>query len=378
MWHRAVRGMIVFGVACACASGAEPAAAQAPPAAAEPGQGTPPAAAEPGQGTTPAAVEPEQGTPPAAAEPGQGTTPAGPAVREEAKKRHNEALASLRASRTQEAYEGFVEAWNLQGLPRVPRIAGNLGRAELELGKHRDAAEHLAFFLREEKGLSDENRKDVSRRLAEAKSKIGTLQVEVLPAGAEVYVDGARAGTSPLEVEIYVEPGRRKVEARLGARRTSREYNVAAGATATVQLDLSPEVPSSPPPAPPATRSRAPGFVLGGIGVLGLGAGLGAVLMHVDKRGQAAALHDDIRQGGGHCRPGPSTHAACPALHGAARDADTFLGAGAAILAGGAALTTAGVVYLLWAGKADRGASNVQLSAVPQLGGGVLSLAGEM
>src|SRR5688572_449503 len=41
--------------------------------------------------------------------------------------------------RWQEAYEAYAEAWKIK---QHFQIAANLGRAELRLGKHRDAAEH--------------------------------------------------------------------------------------------------------------------------------------------------------------------------------------------------------------------------------------------
>ena len=313
--------------------------------------------------------------------------PAPPPVREEAKKRHNEALASFRAGEFQEAYSGFIEAWDLQGLPRVPRIAGNLGRAELKIGKNRDAAEHLAYFLREEKDLSEEDRREFARQLADAKAKVGTLRVEVLQAGADIFVDGQRIGASPMETELYVEPGRRKVEARLGKLRASEELDVRAGATELAQLELAlpkqpPLLPSSASPgsptgAPPA-RSRTPGFVLGGVGLIGLGAGVGVLVLHVDRRGQAAALHGEIQGDGGHCRRGPTAHASCAALEGAARDADLFLGAGTPLLVGGAVFAAAGATYLLWAAQADKSGKNRQLTVTSLAGGAAFSLSGEL
>src|SRR5262245_39603845 len=45
-----------------------------------------------------------------------------------------------------DAYQSFLAAWKLK---QHYQIAANLGRAELMLKKYRDAAEHMAFFLRE-------------------------------------------------------------------------------------------------------------------------------------------------------------------------------------------------------------------------------------
>lgn len=355
MRPRASRGMMFLGMVVACAAGAAPAAAQSP------------AGAESDAGEQ---AKPEAG-------------PAPPAVRADAKQRHNEALASFRAGQLKEAYRGFMEAWELQGLPRIPRIAGNLGRAELKIGKHRDAAEHLAFFLREEKDLSEEDRTEFARQLAEAKAKVGTLRVEVLHPGAQVFVDGRSVGTAPMEAELYVEPGHRKVEAKHGELRAVQEVDVPAGATEMVQLDLAPPrtppgQPSSPSGAPPA-RSKVPGLVLGSVGVLGLGAGLGTFILHMDERGQAQALHDGIRKDGGHCRVGPSAHASCAALQGLARDADMLRDVGTALLVGGGVFTLAGGSLLVWAGLGPKTPTdNVRLSVIPLAGGGALSLSGDL
>lgn len=354
MRPRGMRAMMVLGVTGVCIAATAPSAAQTPARA-------------------DAGVNAEAKATP-------------PPVREEAKKRHNEALASFRAGEFQEAYSGFIEAWNLQGLPRVPRIAGNLGRAELKIGKHRDAAEHLAYFLHEEKDLSDEDRREFTRQLADAKTKVGTLRVEVLQAGADIFVDGKRIGASPMETELYVEPGRRKVEARLGELRASEELDVRAGATEMAQLELAPPKQPSllPSPASPETpteapaRSRAPGFVLGGVGLIGLGAGVGALVLHVDRRGQAVALHGEIQGDGGHCRRGPAAHASCAALEGAARDADLFLGAGTPLLVGGAVFAAAGATYLLWAAQAGKSGKNRQLTVTSLAGGASFSLSGEL
>src|SRR4051812_35204786 len=54
---------------------------------------------------------------------------------------------------TARAYTLLVKAWSLK---RHFQVAANLGLTELDLGKHRDAAEHLAYFLREATSVSAE------------------------------------------------------------------------------------------------------------------------------------------------------------------------------------------------------------------------------
>jgi tetratricopeptide (TPR) repeat protein len=52
---------------------------------------------------------------------------------------------AYKAGKLQEAYEAYRAAWRLK---RTYDIAANLANAESQLGKTRDAAEHLAFCIR--------------------------------------------------------------------------------------------------------------------------------------------------------------------------------------------------------------------------------------
>ena len=91
-----------------------------------------------------------------------------PTAREE--RLYNEGTSAARAGRWAEARDRFREAFAIQSRPQ---IAGLLGKAELELGENQSAAEHLSFFLREEKGISAEDRKRAEELLAAAKSAGG-------------------------------------------------------------------------------------------------------------------------------------------------------------------------------------------------------------
>lgn len=265
MRRRYFRAVAVSGAVSACVAMASPAPAQTPPAGTKVG------------GTT-------------AATPASASPPAASLVKPEARKAHNQALADFKRRDFQKAYKGFLEAWNLQGEPRIARIAGNLGRAELEVGKHRDAAEHIALFLREETEPTEDDKKVFNRQLGEAKAKIGTLRVAIGQGEAEIFVDDVRVARSPVDHELYVEPGRHEVVARLGERRAVKEIDVRAGATEEVKLDL-PPVPerpsarSSPGEKPPSTRTA---LIVSGttIAAVGLGVGAGTGIASLFKEGE--------------------------------------------------------------------------------------------
>lgn len=180
-----------------------------------------------------------------------------------------------------QARQSFLEAWKLR--PHY-QIAANLGRAELMVGAYRDAAEHLAFFLREAPAeVSAEDRAQAQQWLDEAKAKIGTIRVKVEPADAEVLLDGV-ALPAPLPPEVYVEPGKRVLEARREGRVSARrELELAAGQGEAVELVLAEVPPPAPPPkpAPPPEPAggRSPVLIGVGIGTAVAAAATGTVLV---------------------------------------------------------------------------------------------------
>lgn len=112
-----------------------------------------------------------------------------------------------------EAYELYKAAWSLR--PNY-KVAGNLGNCEYDLHKYRDAAEHLAFALREnpEQGIAA-TRTYFAERLADATRYVGTVEVEVDNAAvAELFIGKKHVGNFPEANRIYVEPGSHIISAR--------------------------------------------------------------------------------------------------------------------------------------------------------------------
>lgn len=112
-----------------------------------------------------------------------------------------------------EAYELYKAAWSLR--PNY-KVAGNLGNCEYDLHKYRDAAEHLAFALREnpEQGIAA-TRAYFAERLADATRYVGTVEVEVDNAAvAELFIGKKHVGNFPETHRIYVEPGSHIISAR--------------------------------------------------------------------------------------------------------------------------------------------------------------------
>ncbi len=214
-----------------------------------------------------------------------GTVQVKPASEEEAKRLFDEGQKAFDTKQWEKARDAFMRAYAAAPLPRR---ALALARAELMLGKHRDAAEHFALGLREAKDLSSAEKKDAEASLAKCTVKVGALVVKVEPAGAEVFVDDTRVGTAPLAASVYVEPGSHRVEAKLeGKQPVSERVGIVAGASLDVEMTLRDAAgessiiikdrgkPGGPVETPkPIVNTRNKKVIYAGIGV---GAGLAAI-----------------------------------------------------------------------------------------------------
>ena len=158
-------------------------------------------------------------TPPSKAPASPATEPPTSTTRNNADPEHVRDLLTrgteaLSANRNDEARTLLAEAYRLR---RSYDVAAALGQAELELGHHRDAAEHLDFAIREfPPGESRKLLKQLEDAFAGAKAHVATLRVSVNQPGCEVTLDGALVGTSPLTNELFVEPGVHALGARVG------------------------------------------------------------------------------------------------------------------------------------------------------------------
>ncbi|MCC6554987.1 MAG: PEGA domain-containing protein [Polyangiaceae bacterium] len=141
-------------------------------------------------------------------------------------------------------------------------IVGELGVCELELGKARDAAEHLQSALE-----ADDLSADLRRRFLVAQRKarrfVGSIGISVRPADAEVFVDGRSLGTPRLSYTVFVEPGTHTVRAaRAGYDDVTAEVDVPRGSSRPFPLSLTRKpgprpVPAAAAPLPPPERCPA-------------------------------------------------------------------------------------------------------------------------
>src|SRR5262245_54843763 len=144
-----------------------------------------------------------------------------------------------------EAEAAFLSAWALN--PTFD-VAYNLGSAEYQLGKHRGAAEHLSFALHHWPLIDATSalRKTAQQRFDESRAMVAALTVKVNMPRAEVFVDGKSVGRSPLDEDVFVDPGAHTIEAKLDGYDGAKEaVQAAKGSAQTVTLTL---VASAPVP----------------------------------------------------------------------------------------------------------------------------------
>ncbi|MGK3996873.1 PEGA domain-containing protein [Sorangium sp. So ce1024] len=294
------------------------------------------------------------------------------ALTDKARQLYDEGLAALNRSRWAEAHASFLAAWRIK---QHYQIASNLGVAELRLGKHRDAAEHLSWYLREAPAERTAQRQRAEALLKEALAKIAAITIATEPEGAEVKVDGAVVGRTPLALPVFLEPGRHVIQAELDGYKPQRELiDPAAGDAVGITLRLArsdaqaraavdapatagPRAASETPAAKlpetavttPATRSWVPVIALGAASVVGLGVGVGMTVASNDAIAEKDERKQRILQEGGQCaEPAAAFAERCKALRSAGSRADTLgNGARVAFIASGT-LAAAAVTYLLW------------------------------
>lgn len=301
---------------------------------------------------------------------------------------YRQGAAALKAGRHEEAYEKFQQAWQLK---KHFQLAANLGAVELWLGKHRDAAEHLAYFMREAPDGFQEERQQVEQMFAEARQHVGALKIQVED-GAEVFVDSRSMGTAPLEQELFVEPGRRVVEARReGFERARADVEASAGASQEVRIALKPMVQQRK--APEVRGARGGGdaadmragdsqaanwqtWAAAGIALAGIGAGVGFTLAAIESDRRADTALEEARaaapEGQVACPEGTQSRE-CSALTGVLTEETLFVsGAVAGYVVGGVAAVVM-ARRMIW--QPQRTGRGLEVRVAPKVsldGGGLL------
>jgi hypothetical protein len=177
------------------------------------------------------------------------------------------AAPPVSAAKTAEFHEAYA-AFNGNDFARAYKILkalvtqtpaydayGLLGQAEVSLGLYRDAAEHLTFAIQNTPaGKARDAVPVLTQDLIEAKRHITALRVTVDQNDADIAIDGKVVGRSPIDVDVFVDPGKHTIKAThatLGSAESTVDAKMAQLATIDLQLALPPPpstVDTSPPP----------------------------------------------------------------------------------------------------------------------------------
>jgi tetratricopeptide (TPR) repeat protein len=162
----------------------------------------------------------------------------------EARTRFETGVALYGAANYEGALAEFEESYRLRA---VPVVLFNIAQTLKLLYRYAEAIVAYERYLREEPSLDETRRAAVRQTVAELRRAVASITIEVDEPGAEVRVDGAVVGTSPLIAPLELAAGRRIVEARLEGRTVTEEIEVVGGRAARVALVV---------PDPEATRAE--------------------------------------------------------------------------------------------------------------------------
>jgi hypothetical protein len=271
---------------------------------------------------------------------------------------YDEGVVAYKKSKWDEARASFLAAWSLK---KHWQIAGSLGDCEAKLGLYRDAAEHLAYFLRlSPKKASSEDAKTL---YANARAKTGALTIVVDTPGADILIDGTMIGKAPLEDPAFVSAGRHTIEARRGAKLATATLDAVIGANRQLALTL------ATAPNTDETRSKGPSIpmVVGGaiLTVAAAGTGIALFVVSGNKAGTADTLLNQMHTEGSTCTSPPQP-GACSDLLSLRQDQGTFHNVAIPlfVVAGVAAAGT--LTYALW----PRGTVEPAVKVAPVAGPG--------
>jgi hypothetical protein len=297
-----------------------------------------------------------------------------------------QARTAMQAGRWEEARTSYLQLWNDR---RTYDVALQLGQAEYNLKRMRDAAEHLAYGLmllppREKPETAERSR----QILALSKQQVGALDLRVKNKGADVIVDGKLVAEAPLVTEIFLDPGEHRFEVRLdGHASEAFTVQIDAGQTKGRSIELktlvgndasrqpaqslekpqpkpAAKAPLEPAPGPLAYTSWAPAVVGGIVAIAGLSAGIGFQLVRNARADENLRIRKSLDRPNRCNDPGEAYAGDCSRLTELASDYDSFGRLELiSFLVGGAALIGTGTYFLI--ARPDKGRPTSQAHVGP-------------
>ncbi len=139
------------------------------------------------------------------------------------------------------------------------RILFNLGQTYAELQDYAGAMTTFATYLQLGGTEIDASRRtEVEQELAKLRTRVASATITTNVAGAEILVDDAVVGQSPLSGPVLVSAGRRRLAVNTGRGLPTVKYVELAGGD-SIEVQLLVETPADKPdPAPAAAQAGAP------------------------------------------------------------------------------------------------------------------------
>ncbi|MBI5538235.1 MAG: PEGA domain-containing protein [Deltaproteobacteria bacterium] len=266
--------------------------------------------------------------------------------------------------------DSLVEFEKSYALVPVFSTLYNIGQVHVALGHPVEAVDAFEKHLAQGgTAIPADQRARVEAELAAQRNRIGEIQMSVLPAGAELRIDGKVVGKAPLSTPVKVAAGHHRVEAMLeGYRSVDKEVDLQGKGRLEISFQLvSLQSPQelSPAPAPPAAPTARPaqvapvaesgspqdskgstqkivGWSLAGVGLVGAGVGIIVAVTGQSKHQDAL----DQWYSGDH-----------PGANDTESKANSLKTVGGVTIGAGAALLIGGTVLLLTAPSSSRSVS---------------------
>jgi hypothetical protein len=186
------------------------------------------------------------------------TAPPDDATTKAAHARFQEGVGFFDKGQFENARAAFLQAYALR---KHPAVLINLAQSSLRAGHTLEAAKFFTQYLHESSSLTDAQRGDAEKGLADARTKLGRIDVSAA-AGAEISLDGDKVGTTPLADPVDVEPGTHKVSARSAdGSADTKSVTVAAGQQVSAHFGPGGQgavTPPTPPETPPNETPTPP------------------------------------------------------------------------------------------------------------------------
>lgn len=180
-----------------------------------------------------------------------------PAATETVEELVQRGLAHRRSHENEKALEVFEQA---HAQSPSPRVRAQIGFAKQALGRWVEAeADLVAAIATGADPWIEKNRAVLDAALAEIRTHLGSLTVDVSPEGAEIVIDGATIGNAPLAAPARLVVGRHVILVRAPGRVAEhRDVEIAPATTTVARFALQPIVATgTPSPAAASKTVRA-------------------------------------------------------------------------------------------------------------------------